>query len=69
MNRSVSAAGATASGSQTTLRGTSSSAARMALDAHACRLRAKLSGGDRNYVRNTWGVGYRLFSPESEAGS
>jgi DNA-binding response OmpR family regulator len=39
------------------------------LDAHACRLRAKLSGGDRNYVRNTWGVGYRLFSADSEAGS
>lgn len=39
------------------------------LDAHACRLRAKLSGGDRSYVRNTWGVGYRLFSLESEAGS
>lgn len=39
------------------------------LDAHACRLRAKLSGGERTYVRNTWGVGYRLFSPESEAGS
>lgn len=39
------------------------------LDAHACRLRAKLSGGDRNYVRNTWGVGYQLFSPQPEAGS
>jgi DNA-binding response OmpR family regulator len=38
------------------------------LDAHACRLRAKLSGGDRNYVRNTWGVGYRLFSAEAESG-
>ncbi|MGH2960259.1 MAG: response regulator transcription factor [Solirubrobacterales bacterium] len=38
------------------------------LDAHACRLRAKLSGGDRNYVRNTWGVGYRLHSPETEGG-
>lgn len=33
------------------------------LDAHACRLRAKLSGGDRRYVLNTWGVGYRLFEP------
>lgn len=39
------------------------------LDAHACRLRAKLSGGERSYVRNTWGVGYRLFAPEPEAGS
>lgn len=33
------------------------------LDAHACRLRRKLSGGSRAYVKNTWGVGYRLFSP------
>lgn len=31
------------------------------LDAHACRLRSKLSGGERMYVVNTWGVGYRLF--------
>jgi DNA-binding response OmpR family regulator len=35
------------------------------LDAHACRLRAKLSGGRRNYVLNTWGVGYRLYAPGS----
>ena len=35
------------------------------LDAHACRLRAKLSGGRRNYVLNTWGVGYRLIAPDS----
>jgi DNA-binding response OmpR family regulator len=34
------------------------------LDAHACRLRAKLSGGKRRYVLNTWGVGYRLLAPE-----
>jgi DNA-binding response OmpR family regulator len=33
------------------------------LDAHACRLRAKLSGGQRRYILNTWGVGYRLFEP------
>lgn len=39
------------------------------LDAHACRLRAKLSGGKRRYVLNTWGVGYRLRAAESEAGS
>lgn len=32
------------------------------LDAHACRLRAKLSGGRRNYVLNSWGVGYRLLA-------
>lgn len=30
------------------------------LDAHACRLRAKLMRGDRRYVINVWGVGYRL---------
>lgn len=35
------------------------------LDAHACRLRGKLSGGRRRYVLNAWGVGYRLFAPES----
>ncbi len=33
------------------------------LDAHACRLRQKLSGGRRAYVQNSWGVGYRLFTP------
>lgn len=33
------------------------------LDAHACRLRAKLSGGRRRYVNNSWGVGYRLLAP------
>jgi DNA-binding response OmpR family regulator len=37
------------------------------LDAHACRLRGKLSGGRRNYVLNAWGVGYRLFAPEGPA--
>jgi DNA-binding response OmpR family regulator len=31
------------------------------LDAHACRLRAKLSTGDSRYVVNLWGVGYRLL--------
>lgn len=31
------------------------------LDAHACRLRSKLDGGQRDYVLNSWGVGYRLF--------
>jgi DNA-binding response OmpR family regulator len=34
------------------------------LDAHACRLRAKLSGGRREYVINSWGVGYRLYALE-----
>jgi DNA-binding response OmpR family regulator len=34
------------------------------LDAHACRLRAKLGGGRRSYVLNTWGVGYRLYAAE-----
>lgn len=33
------------------------------LDAHACRLRAKLASGSRRYVVNRWGVGYRLFDP------
>jgi DNA-binding response OmpR family regulator len=32
------------------------------VDAHACRLRKKLSGGDRRYVGNVRGVGYRLFA-------
>lgn len=34
------------------------------LDAHACRLRQKLSRGSRNYVINSWGVGYRLYDSE-----
>lgn len=34
------------------------------LDAHACRLRGKLSGGQRDYVLNSWGVGYRLFGAQ-----
>lgn len=33
------------------------------LDAHACRLRAKLAGGSRQFVVNIWGVGYRLIDP------
>ena len=34
------------------------------LDSHASRLRRKLAtGGDRGYVVNVWGVGYRLVSP------
>lgn len=33
------------------------------LDSHACRLRGKLSGGERRYVHNCWGVGYRLLVP------
>jgi DNA-binding response OmpR family regulator len=37
------------------------------LDAHACRLRAKLSGGSRDYVLNTWGVGYRLVAPDARS--
>ncbi|MBJ7355301.1 MAG: response regulator transcription factor [Thermoleophilaceae bacterium] len=39
------------------------------LDAHACRLRAKLSGGQHRYVLNTWGVGYRLRDREQGAES
>ena len=30
------------------------------VDAHACRARAKLAGGERQYVQNVRGVGYRL---------
>ncbi|MBK5230428.1 MAG: response regulator transcription factor [Thermoleophilia bacterium] len=33
------------------------------LDAHACRLRSKLSHGSRRYVINMWGIGYRLHDP------
>lgn len=36
------------------------------LDAHACRLRGKLSAGTRRYVINLWGVGYRLIDPPAE---
>jgi DNA-binding response OmpR family regulator len=32
------------------------------VDAHACRLRKKLTGGDRRYIGNVRGVGYRLFA-------
>lgn len=31
------------------------------LDSHACRLRAKLSGGRERFVISVWGVGYRLI--------
>jgi DNA-binding response OmpR family regulator len=33
------------------------------IDAHASRLRKKLSGGSRRYVQNVRGVGYRLAEP------
>lgn len=36
------------------------------LDAHACRLRSKLSAGNQRYVINLWGVGYRLTDPPPE---
>jgi DNA-binding response OmpR family regulator len=32
------------------------------VDAHACRLRKKLAGGERRYVGSVRGVGYRLFA-------
>jgi DNA-binding response OmpR family regulator len=32
------------------------------VDAHACRLRKKLSSGERRYVGSVRGVGYRLFA-------
>jgi DNA-binding response OmpR family regulator len=38
------------------------------LDTHASRLRRKLNGApDRHYVRNCWGVGYRLVDEPQEA--
>jgi DNA-binding response OmpR family regulator len=42
------------------------------LDSHACRLRAKLSAaGDRRWIENVWGVGYRLVGvdPDARGGS
>ena len=42
------------------------------LDSHACRLRAKLSAaGDRHWIENVWGVGYRLVGvdPDTRGGS
>ena len=35
------------------------------VDAHACRLRQKLVGGERPYVQNVRGVGYRLVGEGS----
>jgi DNA-binding response OmpR family regulator len=38
------------------------------LDSHACRLRTKLAAaGDRRWVENVWGVGYRLVGIEPDA--
>lgn len=37
------------------------------LDAHACRLRAKLGAGGERYVANLWGVGYRLHERQQVA--
>ena len=38
------------------------------LDSHACRLRAKLCAGGDPFIRNVWGVGYRLVDvPAVEA--
>jgi DNA-binding response OmpR family regulator len=52
-----------------TVWGYTGSARSRTLDAHACRLRWKLSRGRRAYVVNTWGVGYRLYAPEVVKGS
>jgi DNA-binding response OmpR family regulator len=30
------------------------------LDSHVCRLRKKLRAHDEAFIRNTWGIGYRL---------
>src|SRR4051794_10239591 len=38
------------------------------LDTHACRLRAKLAAaGDRRWIENVWGVGYRLVGVDTDA--
>jgi DNA-binding response OmpR family regulator len=38
------------------------------LDSHACRLRSKLSAaGDRRFIENVWGVGYRLVGVDPDA--
>ena len=38
------------------------------LDSHACRLRNKLAvTGDRRWIENLWGVGYRLAAVEPDA--
>jgi DNA-binding response OmpR family regulator len=42
-----------------------STGATRTLDSHACRLRAKLGG--EGYVRNVWGVGYRLMDAPAPA--
>lgn len=46
-----------------------SSGSTRTLDAHVCRLRAKLSGTSERYVVNVWGVGYRLTDPLSRGAS
>jgi DNA-binding response OmpR family regulator len=37
------------------------------LDSHACRLRRKLNAAGDDFVRNVWGVGYRLAAPAEGA--
>jgi DNA-binding response OmpR family regulator len=38
------------------------------IDSHACRLRAKLAAaGDRRFVENIWGIGYRLVAVDPDA--
>ncbi|MFT3865204.1 MAG: response regulator transcription factor [Solirubrobacterales bacterium] len=39
------------------------------LDSHASRLRTKLDPERRRFVRNCWGVGYRLLDPVDDVGT
>jgi DNA-binding response OmpR family regulator len=37
------------------------------LDSHVCRLRKKLRAHDEEFIRNTWGIGYRLVDDPGAA--
>jgi DNA-binding response OmpR family regulator len=36
------------------------------LDSHAARLRTRLQIGEQRFVRNVWGVGYRLIDGQPD---
>ncbi len=46
--------------------GLGSYASTRTLDSHATRLRARLQLGEQRFVRNVWGVGYRLIDGQPE---